>query len=93
VENVSADLPGVVERNGSLYLYGQPGMFLQFITSADKSLLSSCAQMTPAAASTNGDHQHLRKETDQDWTMGKCQWRFAVLHQFNFRLLVWLREY
>jgi hypothetical protein len=28
VENVSADLPGVVERNGSLYLYGQPGMFL-----------------------------------------------------------------
>lgn len=28
VEGVSPDLPGVVERNGSLYLYGQPGLFL-----------------------------------------------------------------
>ncbi|BAY93638.1 MULTISPECIES: hypothetical protein [unclassified Tolypothrix] len=28
VEHISANLPGVVERNGSLYLYGQPGLFL-----------------------------------------------------------------
>jgi hypothetical protein len=27
VKNVSADLPGVVEREGSFYLYGQPGLF------------------------------------------------------------------
>jgi hypothetical protein len=28
VQDVSAELPGVVERNGSLYSYGQPGLFL-----------------------------------------------------------------
>ncbi|OUL20830.1 hypothetical protein BV372_32505 [Nostoc sp. T09] len=28
VEQISANLPGVVERNGSLYLFGQPGLFL-----------------------------------------------------------------
>ena len=28
VKNVSSDLPGVVEREGSFYLYGQPGLFL-----------------------------------------------------------------
>jgi hypothetical protein len=72
VKNVSADLPGVVEREGSFYLYGQPGLFLPICNELRQIIAFQLRPDDISTESTSGGHRLRLLEMDQGWTMERC---------------------
>jgi hypothetical protein len=70
-QDASVNLPGVVERDNNLYLYGQLGLFLP-IHNEFGQIIAFQIRPTPAMANINGVRLLLRVETVLTWITGKC---------------------